>query len=131
MKNRIGISLAYVVTGILTALIPTVIFPVCDSSEKKMACFYTGQAEIGLGIVIAILGLITVAIKSEDIRIGISISQIANALLVILFPIKLTGLCGMDMMPCRMGTEPALIVAAIILIVISAINILYLNGKDK
>ena len=97
----------------------------------KMACYYTKQAEIGLGILITLLGIVFIAAKNENIRIGISISQLLVALLVFLYPIKLIGLCKMSTMACQMRTLPALTVAGVFLVVISAGNLLYLIRKDK
>ena len=88
MKNRVIVSTIYILIGILICLIPTYLYPVCNG-EMKMACYYTKQAEIGLGILITLLGIVFIAAKNENIRIGISISQLLVALLVFLYPIKL------------------------------------------
>ena len=130
MKNRVIVSTIYILIGILICLIPTYLYPVCNG-EMKMACYYTKQAEIGLGILITLLGIVFIAAKNENIRIGISISQLLVALLVFLYPIKLIGLCKMSTMACQMRTLPALTVAGVFLVVISAGNRLYLIRKDK
>ncbi len=132
MKNRIGFSIGYILLGTLLILIPTVIFPVCVS-EKKMACFYTARAEIGVGTVIILLGLAYIFFKSAEIRAGIALSIAINSILIVLLPLKLTGLCKMSDMACRIGTLPALIVITIIIAAVSLGNFVYnlISSKSK
>ena len=130
MKNRIGFSIGYILLGALLSLIPTVIFPVCES-EKKMSCYYTARAEIGVGIFIIILGIAYILFKSEELRAGISLSIAVSSILIVVLPLKLTGLCKMSDMACRMGTLPALIVIAIIIAAVSLGNFVYILISSK
>lgn len=130
-KSRVIVSLLYIISGVFIGLIPTYLMPVCINDEMKMACYYTKQAEIGLGLLITLLGIAAFVVKYDKTRVGISIAQIGVSLLVFLYPLKLTGLCKMSDMACRMKTLPALIIAGILLIVIALADILYLVRKDK
>ena len=130
MKNRIGFSIGYILLGALLSLIPTVIFPVCES-EKKMSCYYTAHAEFGIGIIVIILGIAYILFKSEELRAGISLSIAVNSILIVLLPLKLTGLCKMSGMACRIGTLPALIVIAIIIAAVSLGNFVYILISSK
>jgi len=130
MKNRTFFALAFVLLGLFTILAPTVLLPVCES-EKKMACYYTAQAEIGIGILIAVLGVVYFFLKKESTRLGIAIAEFFTSGLVLAFPLKLTGLCKMSDMACRVKTYPALIVVAILLIVVSIIDIFFLARSEK
>ena len=130
MKNRIIFAAAFVLLGLLVILAPTVLFPVCES-EMKMACFFTKKAEIGAGLVIAALGVIYFFLKNKDIRLGISIAQFLNAGLVLAFPVKLTGLCKMSDMACRVKTYPALIVLSVLLALTAAVNIVFLIKSES
>lgn len=85
------VSVLYIFLGIVLVLIPTKIFPVCDSEKMKMACYYTKQAEIGLGLLVTLLGIISTVFKNSNVRLGISLSQLGAAILVFLYPIKLIG----------------------------------------
>ena len=76
MKNRVIVSTIYILIGILICLIPTYLYPVCNG-EMKMACYYTKQAEIGLGILITLLGIVFIAAKNENIRIKPTIKLIS------------------------------------------------------
>ncbi len=131
MKNRIGIAIAYVLLGVLLILIPVKLFPVCNYTEMKMACYYTQRSIVGVGIIVAILGAVTVFFADSNIRIGISISQIGLAALIFLYSTKLIGLCKMSTMQCRLGTGPALFVAGIVIAGLSVINAIYLYFKNK
>ena len=130
MKNRIIFAVAFILLGLLVILAPTVLFPVCES-EMKMACFFTKKAEIGAGLVIAALGVIYFFLKNKDIRLGISIAQFLNAGLVLAFPAKLTGLCKMSDMACRVKTYPALIVLSVLLALTAAVNIVFLIKSES
>ena len=62
-KTRItGIVIA--VLGLLTALIPTVIFKVCEAMDGKfMKCHWTSQTEVAVGIATLVLGVLIVLSK--------------------------------------------------------------------
>ena len=70
MKNRVISSIVFILLGAFIILTPTVLFRVCDSTEMKMSCYYTEKAEIGVGAVIAALGLLSLFTKDAKIRIG-------------------------------------------------------------
>lgn len=131
MKNRIISSIAYVVLGILLILIPTVLFPVCDSSMMKMACYYTGKAVVGIGIIVLILGVVSVLFKDKKVRLGISIAIITDTVLIYLYTFKLIGLCKNETMDCRVGTEPALLVATTILLLVALFNVIFIIVTNK
>lgn len=131
MKNRTIFAIVFVLLGLLIILSPTVLFPVCGAHEMKMSCFYTKQAEIGVGAVVTALGVIYFLLKNKDIRIGLSIAQILNAALVLALPLKLTGLCKMSEMSCRVKTLPALIVLSVLLGVVALADIFFLSKSEK
>lgn len=130
MKNRVIVSIIYIVLGILLVLVPTVLFPTCDATEMKMACYYTKQAEVGLGVLVAVLGIVALLSKNVDVRRGLSIAVLGIAGLVVAYPLYLTGLCKMSDMMCRLRTLPALILISVVIGVVAIINFLYL-GKGK
>lgn len=131
MKNRIIVSILYTVLGILLVLVPTVLFPTCDATEMKMACYYTKQAEVGLGVLVAVLGVVTLLSKNASVRSGLSIAILGIAVLVVVYPLYLTGLCKMSDMMCRLRTLPALILTSIVLGITSVINVLYLSKASN
>lgn len=130
MKNRVIVSIIYIVLGILLALVPTVLFPTCDATEMKMACYYTKQAEVGLGVLVAVLGIVALLSRNASVRSGLSLAILGIAVLVVAYPLYLTGLCKMSDMMCRLRTLPALILISVVIGVVAIINFLYL-GKGK
>jgi len=131
MKNRVISSIVFILLGAFIILTPTVLFRVCDSTEMKMSCYYTKHAEIGVGAVIAALGLLSLFTKDVKIRIGYSVSQLLNAALVLALPLKLTGICKMKSMDCQVRTLPALIVGTAFIAIAAIVNIIYLSRKGK
>ena len=129
MKNKLITALLFILSGLLVILIPTVILPICQS-EMKMACYFTKQAEIGVGAVILALGVLT-AFSSKKTRLGISYAQLLNGILVLALPLKLTGLCKMSDMACRVKTLPELIVLSVLLALTAAADIFFLLKSEK
>lgn len=117
--------------GLLVASTPTVLFPVCKSGGVRMACYYTKQAEIGLGLAIAFIGLLLLLIQKREIRIGLSLSLLPLVALVIVYPTYLLGVCHSNSMSCHVGTLPALRVAGSILVVITLIYLRLLTRKEE
>lgn len=131
-KTRLtGIVIA--VLGLLTALIPTVIFKVCAAMDGKfMKCHWTSQTEVALGIATIVLGLLIVLSKEKAAGAAYAIASAINGVLVILIPTVVIGVCGSADMPCHSGTKPALIIAGALIIVTALINaVSYIVSKKK
>lgn len=131
-KNKItGIVIALL--GLLTALIPTVIFKVCAAMDGKfMKCHWTSQVEVALGIAVLVLGLLIVLAKENAASSAYAVASAVNGVLVILIPTVVIGVCGSADMPCHSGTKPALIIAGALIIVVALFNtISYLASKKN
>lgn len=131
-KNKItGIVIAFL--GLLTALIPTVIFKVCAAMDGKfMKCHWTSQVEVALGIAVLVLGLLTVLSKENAAASAYAIASAVNGVLVILIPTVVIGVCGSADMPCHSGTKPALIIAGALIAAAGLINaVSYLVSKKN
>ena len=129
-KTKItGIVIALL--GLLTALIPTVIFKVCAAMDGKfMKCHWTSQVEVALGIAVLVLGLLLA--KENAASSAYAAASAINGVLVILIPTVVIGVCGSADMPCNSGTKPALIIAGALIIVVALINtISYLASKKN
>ena len=119
--------------GLLTALIPTVIFKVCEAMEGKfMKCHWTAQTEVALGIATIVIGLLIVLSKEKAAQAAYAIASAINGVLVILIPTVVIGICGSADMPCHSGTTPALIIAGSLIIVAALVFAAsYLASKKK
>lgn len=131
MKRRVLDSLPLIALGLVIALGPQLFFKVCDTSEKVMKCFWTGRTELGIGVVIAILGLLLLVFRSPSVRLGLVIGVFLVSILSVLVPTVLIGVCGMATMQCRVHTLPSLIVSGILTAVVSVIHGIVLVGDIK
>lgn len=133
MNNTKITGIVIAVLGLLTALIPTVIFKVCAAMDGKfMKCHWTSQVEVALGIAVLALGLLIVLAKENAASSAYAAASAINGVLVILIPTVVIGVCGSADMPCNSGTKPALIIAGALIIVVALINtISYLASKKN
>jgi Domain of unknown function (DUF4418) len=123
MKKRVfGLSVA--ACGVLLLLVPTVIFPVCGvgryappdgQSIGHHGCHATLHAEIIIGILIMLVGVVAAIWQFRAIRIVGAIVLAVLAILIALFPLGITGVCKISSMPCRLGTVPGLCTMAILI----------------
>jgi hypothetical protein len=132
MKNRIFSGTAAVVFGLLIALGPQFLFKVCPvMGDMIMKCHWSARAEIGVGALIAALGIALIIFASPQTRLGLTIGIFLADILALLIPHVLIGGCSGHSMPCRTITFPAITVISILLLIGSALNALYLVRKKK
>nr|AGS53106.1 hypothetical protein [uncultured bacterium contig00036] len=102
-----------IVAGLLIAIGPQCLFRVC---ETMMRCHWTAQAEIGVGAVIAALGVAMIFFTNSEIRLGLVIGILLSGVLALLIPHVLIGGCSAVTMQCRKIAFPAITVISILLI---------------
>lgn len=119
MKNKPTMGIITIVLGILVALIPTVLFPVCtdmielmNGKTLFMKCHWTAMAELVMGILIVMAGILLISFKKPETRLALSIMVFLFGLVALLFTTVVIGMCMTATMACRVGTEPALIVVS-------------------
>ena len=127
MKKRI-IGIIVAVLGLLLSLGPQFLFKVCDS-DPVMKCHWTAQAEIGIGIIIFLLGISLVIFKDIRIRLGLSIGIFLSGVYALLLPHMLIGGCIMPSMPCHTTAFPAITVICIVLLVSISFNLFFIFRK--
>ncbi len=128
MKNRIVSGIGAILSGLLISLGPQFIFKACEPTAegKWMACHWTVQAELGIGLLIAVLGVLLLVFQSQKIRFGLSVAIVLAGVLAVLFPTVLIGGCAMKTMTCRSVTFPALEAIGVLTIAGFAVNSIYL-----
>ena len=72
------------------------------------ACHWACRALLGEGILLAVLALLTLALKRE--RPGLYLAMLPASLLGMLTPGTLIAICKAPTMRCRMVTRPAMMV---------------------
>ena len=130
MKNRIILGGVVIVFGLLIALGPRFLFKVCPvEGDMVMKCHWSAQAEIGVGTLIAGLGIALTVLANPKTRLGLTIGVFLAGALALLIPHALIGGCPGHLMPCRKITFPARTVIGILLLITAAFNALYLARK--
>ena len=117
MKNKLFASVPNILFGALIAIAPQTFAHACSGHDMPGACHYSQQAATGIGVVVVALFV------NVQIRIGLNIAAIANALLLLAVPTFLIGICKGAMMHCRMVMLPTLIVLGVLTLVFAAIAI--------
>ena len=127
MKNRVASGIIFVLLGALISLGPKYLFKVCTPmNDQFMRCYWTGRAELGIGLLIAILGILIFLIPSARTRLGINLSLVFTGLLASSVPTVLIGVCEMPKMNCHAVAAPSLLVLGILTTVLSLVNVIYL-----
>jgi hypothetical protein len=132
MKNRIASGAGAIIFGLLIALGPQFLFRVCPvMGDTIMKCHWSAQAEIGVGALIAALGIALVFFADPRVRLGLTIGIFLSGILVLLVPHALIGGCANHTMPCRKIAFPSLTVLSMLLLITSALNALYLARRKQ
>jgi hypothetical protein len=130
MKNRIISGGATIVFGLLIALGPQFLFKVCPvMGDMIMKCHWSAQAEIGVGALIAALGIALVVFANPKTRLGLTLGIFLSAVLALLIPHALIGGCANHTMLCRKISFPSITVISILLLIVAALNALYLARR--
>ena len=137
MKNKLFASIPAIIFGLLIAVAPLTFAKPCSTGGMQkmhmmmqpMACYYTGRAAVGIGLVIAVLGIIALFVK-ENVRIGLNIAVVVNALLMLAVTTFLIGVCKSPMMHCASVMRPTLIVLSVLALAFAAVSV-YLDNKEN
>ena len=104
MIPAIGVLTLSLVIGIGAM---TFLSPCIHEDGSFGPCHWAGRALLGLGYVLCVLAVLSLAVKRA--RPGVFFSEIPVCVLGILTPGKLIDLCHMSTMRCRMVMQPAMI----------------------
>jgi hypothetical protein len=126
MKKSIITGSIVIVFGLLIALGPQFIFKVCaPHSGAFPLCHWTAQAELGMGMIIAALGMCLIVFNDPKTQIGITIGIFLVSIMVIGLPYALIGGCKGSEMSCKRIAFPALTVEGAILAAYSIFVVVY------
>ena len=133
MKKNIIFSVVTTVLGLLTAIGPKYIFKACPSGCCCAApdCHWALQAELGMGMVIAALGIFFIIYNDPKIQQGMTIGMFLTGVMVILIPNLIMGGCAIKSMECNILTYPILTVLGILVTVLSGIKFLSLRKTKR
>jgi hypothetical protein len=128
VKNRIILGSIVTILGLMLAAGPWYIFKVCGSSMK---CFWTGRAELGIGVLIIILGILNMVVSSIQVRLGLNLALIFVGILSALIPTWLIRVCSMPKMNCHAVAAPSILFISILVTLLALGNVFYLFSLGK
>ena len=123
MKRKHWFGIVLVAFGLLIAIGPRTIFPVCPMGEMAMRCAGTAQAALWTGLAIAALGAAQALLPQALVGAALSALAGVGGLLTILYPTVLIGVCKMPTMACHALTLPALVILGSFTIAAAALNV--------
>lgn len=130
MKKTIIFGTVVIMHGLLIALGPQLLFKVCSHGESGYPhCHWSAQAEIGMGLLIVMLGACMIIFNDPKTHLGLVIGIFFASIIALAIPNFLIGGCGMMNMRCRKIAFPALTVEIIVLLVFSMIMIFIIVKK--
>ena len=127
MKKRSMIPAVIIVLSALAAAAGSRSFlgPCVHEDGTFGPCHWAGQALFGLALLMAAEAVIAVAWKNESLRKGLYIAMALTAVLGILVPGTLIGLCGMATMRCRALMRPAMTILFAVMGIASAAGVFF------
>jgi len=122
-------AIILVIVGILLLVGPWTFAPVCEvggmyvktatGMNLPMPCGWTARAELGVGALTILAGVMLAVSKSNETKRMIGIIGIALGILTILFPLYITKTCALADHPCNLLTKPFLVLLGIVAIAVS------------
>jgi hypothetical protein len=104
------------ITGLLIVVTPNWLLPVCqgmlelaNGKQVPMRCFWTARAEMIIGGLVLVTGLMVAFFKSPEARRRLNHQVALLGAVTILTPIFIIPTCANPDMACNVGTKPALI----------------------
>ncbi len=112
--------------GAAVAIVPR--FTECSSPTAM--CRSTARWEIVVGAAIAVLAVLVI-VTPRRVRQAAALGAAALAVLSILLPTSITGVCSDPMMHCRKYLEPTSILLGVVALVVSLVvfGLVTLSGK--
>ncbi|MDR0457223.1 MAG: DUF4418 family protein [Treponema sp.] len=129
MKRSIIMGAAVCVLGLLIGLGPQFLLKGCAHGNARPLCFWSLQAEIGIGLLIAALGICMFAFDDPKTQLGLAISTFLAGIVALFIPYSLIGGCKGAEMACRRIAFPAITVESVILVLFSALIVVYIELK--
>ena len=129
-SNKSGtiLLIVIIILGVLLALIPTIILPVCDGNLElvsgklvPMKCFWMSRAQIAMGIVVVGAGVTALFTTALQSRLTAAFFVIISGIVSILVATTLIGVCANETMACHTGSLPGVIVVDILIILVAVI----------
>ena len=133
MKKGDAFAAVIVVIGILIAVLPSwgpaAVCPLPEGG-RWMKCHWMGMAELGVGALVALLGVLMFLQKDRGVRKGLAQALIGISVLAAALPGGLIGGCKNLQMPCQTISIPVLYVLSAGLFLSSLLVLRAACGKE-
>lgn len=133
MKKGNIFALVIVIVGALIAALPSwgpaAVCPLPESG-RWMKCHWMARAELGVGVLVAMLGVLMLLQKDRGVCRGLSQALVGLAVLAAALPGGLIGGCMNMQMPCQTVSIPVLYVLSAVLFVSSLLALRSSPGKE-
>ena len=116
------IAIVLMVSGLVTIFVPS--FNTCQAhghaiqlpggKSIPMKCLWTARAEIGMGVLLLVVGAFLFMSSKLESRRFLSILVLILGIFIILLPTALIGVCVNPDMPCVVVMKPTLLLIGII-----------------
>ena len=132
MKQAVIFGTIFILFGMFLALGPQVMFKVCGHGEGGYPlCHWTARAEIGVGLLVAALGICMIVFTDPKTHLGLAIGIFFAGLIALFMPHSLIGGCIAKDMVCRKIAFPVITVLSIMVLVLSAAVVVYCEMKNQ
>ena len=133
MKKGDAFAAVIVVIGILIAVLPywgpAAVCPLQEGG-RWMKCHWMGMAELGVGALAALLGVLMFLQRDRGVRKGLSQALIGISVLAAALPGGLIGGCKSLQMPCQTVSIPVLYALSAGLLLSSLLALRAACGKE-
>ena len=150
MKTRIIFGALIIVLGLPVAIGPQTMFKPCQNMlkvtngqinedgevvitrEVPMRCVWGARSLMGIGGMIALLGVAMIVFTSVKIRLGLAIGTLFSGIIALFIPTNvLVGVCIRAEMLCRQGFTQAVTSISILSIAVCVLYIVMLVRKKE
>ena len=155
MKKSVIVSAVVIALGLFIAFGPQYLFKLCspammsaeisneDCCEDDGACgcgsavlsfpvcYWSGRAEIGIGLLIAALGICFIVFTDPKTHLGLTIGVFLSSIIALAIPHVLIGGCNSMSMACRKLSFPVLSIICVITLIGSIIYMILIESKKK
>ncbi|MDO4634190.1 MAG: DUF4418 family protein [Eubacteriales bacterium] len=133
LKKRGAIvdMLRLILSLILTVGSSTFLHACLHDDGSISTCHYAQQMVTALGILLAVLALLSLLLHEDGVRKGLALAGICAGLLTVLTPGILIPVCAMAAMRCRLIMLPSVRLIAGLLTVLSLLEWLLIGREEK
>lgn len=132
MKKSFIFSTVVILLGLLIALGPQFLFKVCSIHGGTLPlCHWSARAELGLGMLIAALGVCLFVFTDLKTQLGLYIGIFLTSIIALSIPHALVGGCKANTMACHKIAFPAITIICVITLVFSAVIAVFMEKKNS